>query len=308
MKFTLLSAVVVCILASSSSCHLLPGKEGRASEDSLYQAIARIAAEAGGNVGVAAMNLNTGQQVRYRDTARYPMHSVFKFPIAMAILDQVDEGKLQLNQPIYINKKWMVPDTWSPLRDSFPNGDVEIPLSELLALMVSQSDNIACDILIDLAGGEPAINDYVHGLGVRNINIAAGEAKMASSWDVQFTNWAHPMGIVALLDILNKGTALSKTSNDFLWKIMIETSTGPKRIKGLLPPDVVVAHKTGTSGTRDGVASATNDAGIIFMPGGHKLAIVVFVADSKADMAIREGAIAKITKLIYDYDLQHAKE
>lgn len=293
--------MMVCILATTA-CQQATNRGGAAA-DSLYQQIAAIAAEAGGEVGVATQNFSTGQTVRYQDSVRYPMHSVFKFPIAMAILHQVDEGKLQLHQPVFINKKWMVPDTWSPLRDSFPKGDIDKPLSYLLALMVSQSDNIACDILIDLAGGEAAINDYVHGLKVRNINIAASEAKMASAWDVQFTNWAYPSAIIELLDILNKGTALTKTTNDFLWKIMTETTTGPKRIKGLLPPDVVVAHKTGTSGSRDGVFSATNDAGIIFLPNGQKLAITVFVANSKADVETREGVIARITKLIYDREL-----
>lgn len=305
MKYLFLSAFAAAAMATSA-CQQTPKapSASQPAEDSIYRQIASIAAEAGGEVGVAALNFTTGDSLRYLDTMRYPMHSVFKFPIAMAILHQVDEGKLQLHQPVYINKSWLVPDTWSPLRDSFPNGDINKPLSYLLGLMVSQSDNIACDILIDLAGGEAAINDYVHGLGVQHINIAANEAKMASSWDVQFTNWAYPSAIIQLLDILNKGTALTKTSNDFLWKIMIATTTGPKRIKGLLPPDVVVAHKTGTSGKRDGITSATNDAGIIFMPGGEKLAITVFVTNSKADEATREGVIAKITKLIYDRNLK----
>lgn len=295
----------MCMMATTA-CQQAATGSGY-TEDSLYRQIAGIAEAAGGEVGVAARNLNGGPLLQYRDSVRYPMHSVFKFPIAMAILHQVDEGKLQLHQPIYIPRKWMVPDTWSPLRDSFPKGNVDRPLSELLALMVSQSDNIACDILIDLAGGEAAINDYVHSLGITNINIAASEAKMASAWDVQFTNWAYPSAIVELLDVLKKGTVLTKTSNDFLWKIMTATTTGPKRIKGLLPPDVVVAHKTGTSGTRDGVSSATNDAGIIFMPDGQKLAITVFVTNSRADEATREGVIAKIAKLIYDYELQRPK-
>lgn len=297
---------MVCILAATA-CQQA-ANTGAAATDSLYEQIAGIAAEAGGEVGVAAQNFSTGQTVRYRDSARYTMHSVFKFPIAMAILHQVDQGKLQLHQPVFINKKWMVPDTWSPLRDSFPKGDIDKPLSYLLGLMVSQSDNIACDILIDLAGGEAAINDYVHGLNVQNINIVASEAKMASAWDVQFTNWAHPSAYIQLLDIMNKGTALTKTSNDFLWKIMTETTTGPKRIKGLLPPDVVVAHKTGTSGSRDGVFPATNDVGIIFLPNGQKLAIAVFVGNSKADEKTREGVIAKITKLIYDRELAQQGE
>lgn len=296
MKFTVLSAAALLILAACQT----PVTQSSTNESKLRQQIAEIAATIDGQVGVSIRNLDTRDTVTFNDSTHYVMHSVFKFPIAMTILHQVDQGKLQLEQKIYIDKKWMVPNTHSPLRDSFPAGNMDIPLSRLLGLMVSQSDNIACDVLIDLAGGEGAINEYIHSLGVKDIAIVASEAKMASSWDVQFTNWSTPTAMIELLEILNKGTALSKTTNAFLWKIMTETTTGPNRLKGQLPKDVVVAHKTGTSGSKDGVHPATNDVGIIFLPNGQKLAIAVFVFMSKADEAAREGVIAKIAKAAYD--------
>jgi beta-lactamase class A len=295
MKFTVLSAAALLILAACQT------PVARSSTDSkLRQQIAEIAATIDGQVGVSIRNLDTRDTLTFNDSAHYVMHSVFKFPIAMTILHQVDQGKLQLEQKIYIDKKWMVPDTHSPLRDSFPAGNMDVTLSKLVGLMVSQSDNVACDVLIDLAGGEAAINEYIHSLGVKDIEIVASETKMASSWDVQFTNWSTPTAFIELLEIMNKGTALSKTTNALLWKVMTETTTGPNRLKGLLPKDVVVAHKTGTSGSKDGVYPATNDAGIIFLPNGQKLAIVVFVSMSKATEAAREGVIAKIAKAAYD--------
>jgi beta-lactamase class A len=295
MKFTVLSAAALLILAACQT------PVARSSTDSkLRQQIAEIAATIDGQVGVSIRNLDTRDTLTFNDSAHYVMHSVFKFPIAMTILHQVDQGKLQLEQKIYIDKKWMVPDTHSPLRDSFPAGNMDVTLSKLVGLMVSQSDNVACDVLIDLAGGEAAINEYIHSLGIKDIEIVASETKMASSWDVQFTNWSTPTAFIELLEIMNKGTALSKTTNAFLWKVMTETTTGPNRLKGLLPKDVVVAHKTGTSGSKDGVYPATNDAGIIFLPNGQKLAIVVFVSMSKATEAAREGVIAKIAKAAYD--------
>lgn len=321
MKQLLVIAAATCTMVSA--CQQAP-KQGQSTQDStqrstggitqdqLHQQIAAIAAEAGGEVGVFAQNLTTGWKTAHLDSARYPMQSTFKFPIGMAILHQIDGGKLQLEQPVYIDQKWMKRGawnlrTWSPLRDSFPQGNVKVPLSKLLSLMVSKSDNIACDILIDLAGGEAEINDYIHSLGVKDMAIVASEEKMNAAWDVQFTNWCHPHAYVQLLEIMNKGTALSKTSNDFLWKIMTETTTGPARLKGQLPPEIVVAHKTGTSGGKDGVTAATNDVGIIMLPNGEKLAIAVFVANSKADEATREGVIAKITKAVYDANLTPAK-
>ena len=81
---------------------------------------------------------------------------------------------------------------------------------------------------------------------------------------------------------------------------MTETPTSAKRLKGLLPKTVVVAHKTGTGGSNDGVAPATNDIGLITLPDGRHLAIAVFVSDARADLATREGTIAQIAKVIWD--------
>ena len=85
-----------------------------------------------------------------------------------------------------------------------------------------------------------------------------------------------------------------------LVKFMIESTPGPKSLKGLLPAGTIVAHKTGTSGTKNGITAATNDIGIITLPNGKHLAIAVFVADSAADEASREGVIAKIARAVWD--------
>jgi len=124
---------------------------------------------------------------------------------------------------------------------------------------------------------------------------------MAKAWEVQYTNWCKPADVVRLLDLFYSGKVLSKSSNDFLYKIMTETTTGPKRLKGLLPADAVVAHKTGTSGTNDeGLTPATNDVGIITLPNDKHLAIAVFVCNSKADDVTRDLVIAQISKAAWD--------
>jgi len=230
------------------------------------------------------------------------MHSVFKFPIAMTVLNLVDKGKYKLDQQMKLRKRDMAPaKMYSPLRDKYPDG-AEIPLSELLSYMVSQSDNTACDYLLKKIGGPQIVEDHIKSLGVKGIAIKASEADMASAWEVQYTNWAKPADLVQLLDIFYSGKALSLTSNDFLMKIMLATTTGPNRIKGLLPADAVVAHKTGTSPTNaEGLTPATNDIGIITLPNGKHLAIAIMVCNSKADEATREAVIAKIAKAAWDH-------
>ena len=72
------------------------------------------------------------------------------------------------------------------------------------------------------------------------------------------------------------------------------------RLKADLPANTVVAHKAGTSGVDAGIAHATNDIGLITLPDGRRLAIAVFVTDSRADEATREKVISCIAKEAYD--------
>jgi beta-lactamase class A len=271
-----------------------------AQQDSLRSQILQISKSAKGIVGVSILGIESRDTLNYNGSARLVVHSVMKFPIAMTVLNLVDKGKYKLDQKMKVSKKDLPAGTWSPLRDKYPDG-TEIALSDLLGYMVSQSDNNACDFLLKKLGGPGVVENYIQSLGIKGINIVASEADMAKAWEVQYTNWCKPADVVHLLDIFYQGKALSKNSNDFLWKIMTETSTGPHRIKGLLPKDAVVAHKTGSSGTNDeGLTPAANDVGIITLPNGKHLAIAVMVCNSKADEATRDGVIAQIAKAAWD--------
>jgi beta-lactamase class A len=271
------------------------------AQDSLRAQIAQIAKQAkGGVVGVSILGIESRDTLNFNGNSRLVMHSVMKFPIAMTVLHLVDKGKYKLDQVIKVSKKDWPGNKYSPLHVKYPDGG-SIPLSEFLSYMVSLSDNDACDLLLKKIGGPKVVEDYIQSIGVKGIMVNTSEGEMAAAWEVQYTNWCKPAEMAHLLDIFYQDKALSKTSNDFLYKIMTETSTGPNRIKGLLPKDVVIAHKTGTSPTNDaGLSPATNDVGIITLPNGKHLAIAIFVCNSTADEATREGVIAKIAKAAWD--------
>jgi len=273
-------------------------------KDDFKKEIETIIAEAKGVVGVGIMDLKSRETLLINDNHKFPMQSVFKFPLAMAVLDQVDKGKIKLSEKVHITKQDLNPNTWSPIQKKFPEGNIDLTVAELLSYTVSQSDNNGCDILFKLVGGTKNVQSYVHGLGVKNIEIVATEEEMSKGWDVQFTNWCKPSAMLQLLDIMHQGNKLSKSSNDFLTKIMTETTTGPNKIKGLLPKDAVVAHKTGASGTNDkGITAASNDAGIMTLPNGKHIAVVLYVSNSPADEKTRDGVMAKVAKAAWDYYL-----
>ncbi|WP_316752637.1 class A beta-lactamase, subclass A2 [Pedobacter gandavensis] len=282
--------------------------QGMAQKKQLRTAIKQVIAHKKADVGVSVYGIEDKDTLSVNGDKRFPMQSVFKFHIAMAVLNQVDKGRFSLSQKIHIKKSDLLPDTWSPIRDAHPNGEVDLPLSEIIKVTVALSDNNGCDILMRLLGGPKPINDYIHSLGVKDVAIAANEEEMHKEWNVQFSNWSTPKAITDLLVKFYTKNLLSKESFNFLWTTMVETSTGVNRLKGQLPKGTVVGHKTGTSDTnKEGITSAINDMGIIRLPNGKHYAIAVFVCNTKENEATNEKIIADISKLVWDYFNQKSK-
>jgi beta-lactamase class A len=261
--------------------------------------ISEIATEAKGRVGVMAVTLETGQTIASLNPAdHFPMQSVYKLPISMALMQAVDAGKIKLGDKVSISKgDFIGRSAHSPIRDKFPNG-TSLTVEEILRFALVESDGTASDVLMRLAGGPGAVQAYLTRLEVKDMIVLDTEQAFTQDHSLQFRNYATPEAAAALLRALYERRGLSETSQALILKFMTESTTGPKRLKGLLPPGTLVAHKTGTSGTENGVTAATNDIGIITLPNGKHLAVAVFVADSPADDATREGVIAKIAQAI----------
>ena len=87
-------------------------------------------------IGMKATVLETGELVTLNGDQQFPMQSVYKFPIGMAVLAQVDRGKLKLDRQVRVEASDFVSDLQhSPIRDENPQG-VELSLAELLKYMV----------------------------------------------------------------------------------------------------------------------------------------------------------------------------
>lgn len=273
-----------------------------AQMDSLRVQIQRVIQAHNAEVGVALHHIKNNDTLTIRGDSHFPMQSVFKFHIGLAVLHKVDKKQLRLQQPILIKKSQLTPNTWSPMREDYPQSNVKLSLADVLTYTVSKSDNIGCDILLTLLGGTNAVEKYLRTITLRDVAIKANEAEMHKHWDVQFKNWTTPRAATKLLTMFVNGTLLSKTSYDFLWSIMAETPTGKKRLRGLLPVEAVVAHKTGTSGKNErGISGAVNDIGIIRLPDGNHVVMSVFVTNSVESDDTNEKIIAEIGKTVWDY-------
>lgn len=292
--------LTVLLLLLVTSC-----KTPNNKTDLLRKKIEQIVSNKNAVVGVSIIGNDGKDTLSLHGDRRFPMQSVFKFHIALAVLSEIDKGKLSLDQKIEISKDELLPeDFWSPLRDENPNGG-SFTIEKLIQYSVSHSDNTACDILIRLFGTPKTVEEYIKKSGIGDIQITFNEEEMQAKWENMFQNWTTPKAASSTLKLFyeNKNNLLSKTSYDFFWKTNKETTTGKKRIKGLLPEGTIVAHKTGWSGTNKetGITAAVNNIGIVFLPNGEYFIISVFVSESKENFDTNEKIIADIAKATYDF-------
>lgn len=233
-----------------------------------------------------------------------PMMSVFKFHIALATLNEVDNGKLKLDQKIHIKREELHPDTWSPIREEFPTGDIELTLDQLIRYTVSHSDNNGCDILIELVGGTDMIQKFIEKQGIKDFTIKVNEQQMRT-WENLYLNTTTPLATTELLEKFFNGKVLSKESTKYLYQVMVETSRGSSWMKAGLPEGVELAHRTGISGTNEsGLRVAMNNIGIVKLPDGKHFILSIYIKHLTETFENSEKLLADIAKLCWNYFVQ----
>lgn len=274
------------------------------TDQQLMNRLKSIIAGKNATVGVAII-FNGSELMTINNQYRFPMMSVYKFPQALAVLDYVTKNDQTLNTEIFVKKSTLRPNTYSPLRDNYPAGDFNITIGDLLRYSISQSDNIACDILFKYIGGTSVVHKYVEQLGVKDVSIELTEEEMEKSDMNQYQNWCKPSSAVLLMETFLQNDLFPRPYKVFLERALIETTTGPDKLKGLLPKkQVMVGHKTGHSGRNDfGVKIADNDLGFVLLPNGAHYSIAVFIMNSRETDKVNAAIIAKISKEVYDYFL-----
>jgi len=273
------------------------------NSNSLRQKISQIIEGKKATVGIAVQGYNGKDTLSINGDEKFPLQSVFKFHIALAVLNDVDKGKLNLSQNIKITKEDLAPDLYSPIREKYPNGTI-MKLSDILRYTVSESDNVGCDLLLKLIGGPKIVEEYLHDKYVKDVAITYDEETQQSKWENQYENWTTPKAanLALILFYQNKNKLLSKNSYSFLLKTMEGTKTGQHSIRGELPPNTIIAHKTGHSGTnKEGITGAVNDIGIVFLPNNKYFYLSIFVSNSREDEQTNQKIIADIAKVTWEY-------
>ena len=315
------------------SAGVLLAQQTAEAPSKLAAEIARLEQLSGGVIGVAAVHLESGERVYHNRDMKFPMASTYKVPIAVQLLHRVDHGELALDSMIVLEPHDLSPGsgTISRLLD---DPGVVLSVRNLLELMLLISDNSATDLMLELAGGPAEVNKRMAAINVEGLHIDRSTLKLIADYigirdlparedysqdmirekykalseaereqaeagfDNDSRDTSTPKAMANLLEKIWQKQILTEESSELLMDIMRRCETGEHRLKGILPPGTVVAHKTGTIG------GTANDVGVIELPddAGH-VVTVVFVKESSLPVADRERAIAHVARAVYDYFL-----
>lgn len=303
LRFKLLLLITGSIFSAQAQSVTVTSPADDAALSRLAREIARLAESSGGVVGVSAVHLETGRRVSLNGGDRFPMASTFKVPIAVELLARIDKGEVRLDQMIEIQASDLHPGSGT-LTDLFNRPGLALSVRNLLELMMLISDNSATDVLLRLAGGPEAVTASLRSRGITGIDVSRPTNILIADWlkarnefDADPRDTSTPDAMADLLVRIHRKEGLKPESADLVLDIMRRCRTGEARLKGMLPRNTVVAHKTGTIG------GSANDVGIMALPDGGRVAIAVFVKSSSREVAARERSIAEIARAVHDFFL-----
>ena len=260
-------------------------------------AAARAVENDGMVVGVSVLHLESGRRASHRGGERFQMASVFKVPVAIAVLDAVEKGSLRLDQDVEIlesDREEVGPiwDTWKP--------GMRVTVAYMVDVMLVDSDNTAADKLIELLGGPAVVEKALAARGVAGVRISLDERGMGAAIRTDLAalergeqNGATPDAMTALLVRLFKGELLPPPSTSRILDAMRRCATGGRRLRAGLPKGTEMRDKTGT------LRSCSNDAGILTLPDGTHLVVSVFTRGG-TDPARRDAAIASVARAAWE--------
>ena len=302
-----------------------------AAEDHLMTEVSRLAKISDGVVGMTAVHVESGRRFSFHGTDRFPMASSFKVPIAVQLLSRVDRGEVRLDQMVTVEPHDLHPGSGT-LSNLFNKPGVSLSVRNLLELMLLISDNSATDMVLRIAGGPEAVTAKMRELGITGINVDRPTVRLIADWngvDLPLEqDWtpgfysklsaavtpeqkkaasdrfnqdprdtSQPDAMADLLERIYHKKLHKPETAGLLLDIMRRCQTGEARIKGMLPPETEVAHKTGSIG------GTINDVGIVTLPddAGHVVLALFVKQASKSEVS--ERTIAQISRAVYDYFL-----
>lgn len=234
--------------------------------------------------GVFMVDLDKGNYYSFNGDMVFSAASTIKVPILIAFFQDVDAGKIRLDEVMTMETTDIV-DNSGEMQYSAPG--TKYSALEVATNMIVISDNTATNMIIRRLGGIDKVNQRFKQWGLQQTVI---HDRLP---DLTGTNTTSPKELTTLLTAVSQGQLISMASRDRAMFIMSKTETDT-----LLPAAMgaggQISHKTGD------IKSMVGDSGIIDMPNGKRYVITTLMKrpdnDSRAQDLIRQ-----IASTIYQY-------
>jgi beta-lactamase class A len=215
--------------------------------------------------------------------------SIIKLPLLALLMDRVDHGTLSLDTVVTIpaGDPNIVGGSGTLRTRSFP---LDITVRELMELMVQVSDNTATNVLIDVAGGFPAVNAYIDHLGFTTLHLGRKMIQPANP-PVQ-ENYADSREVTELLTMIWQGKILSRQSSDHIITLMKGQSVNTKY--GAVIPRQYLANKTGE------LDDVSHDSGYILLP-GREVALATTTSFSGVPRSVADVYVQRTATVVYEW-------
>lgn len=230
------------------------------------------------------LDVDNGNYVNLNGSTSIAAASTIKIPILVAFFQDVDTGKIRLDEMLTMDKAVIAGGSGDM---QYQQPGKKFTVIETATKMNVISDNTATNMLIRRLGGKEVLNQRFRewGLTATVINNALP--------DLEGTNTTSPQDLGNLLAKIQHGEFISLKSRDRLLGIMQQTHTNTLLPQGI-EKEAVIAHKTGDIGTIIG------DAGIIDMPTGKRYVAAVIVKRPHNDIAGRT-LIQEMSRTAYQH-------
>jgi beta-lactamase class A len=268
--------------------------------DELRQTIEKIAARAQTiAVGVALRDYETGFEFELNANRQFHAASTIKVAVLLAVFRAIDEGRLQVDDPLHVRNRFRSAVDGAPFRldcdsDGYPQLYKIIgrtaKISDLADVMITSSSNLATNLLLDFLSVDYA-TEVLSQAGVSGVELKRG-VDDEKAFDADQNNETNAQGLVDLFGVL-RGEFLSKASRDAAIAILLRQRFD-SMIPARLPPHVTAAHKTGE------ISTACHDAGIVYVPERQPYVIAI-LTQVNSDTNERRDTVAKISKAIFDF-------
>jgi beta-lactamase class A len=285
-----LASASAALIAPSLAYAATAAHNQLSAEDQLSRELAKIELASGGRLGVAVLDTPTGTRTLHRGDERFPMCSTFKLVACGTVLAKVDAGKQRLDQRITFQKADLV--TYSPVTQNH-TGAPGMSLADLCAAAVDYSDNTAANLILANIGGPVGFTQFARSLGDTYTRLDRIETALNESLPNDPRDTTTPSAMLANLNSLLLGSALSASSRDQLTQWLLANTTGGTRLRAGVPANWRVGDKTGT-----GDRGSTNDIGILWPPNAKPLLVCAYLTGTTASADQRNATIAAVGRAV----------